>query len=243
MTIDPIKPDRVYALIVGIEKYQGGAKWDLNGPANDALKFANWLLARDVQPESIQLFISPLDRNEYVLSVAESKGLKPLPATHSEIDKAIRYKLMSDGNRGDLLYVFWGGHGIITKTDRTTRRLFFADTDDITKWNLNFNSLVEALSTFAVGTGFRQQIFAIDACANVYFQGLYQTIGAEAAEIKFSTIGEQGKAEQFALFASAEYEVATNESDVGTGRFSRAVLDELQGQSLLPDMKACLLVL
>jgi hypothetical protein len=51
------------------------------------------------------------------------------------------------------------------------------------------------------------------------------------------TNGEQGKAEQFVLFAAAEYEVATNESDIGRGRFSRAVLDELQGKSLSPEMK------
>ena len=78
----------------------------------------------------------------------------------------------------------------------------------------------------------------IDACANTYYQGLYQTIGAESAASKFSTNGEQGKAEQFVLFASAEYDVAINESTEGTGRFSKAVLDELQQKTLLPDMKA-----
>jgi hypothetical protein len=126
----------------------------------------------------------------------------------------------------------------VTKTEATTRHLFFADTDNINKWNLNFNSLVEALSTFAHGSGFKQQNFWIDACANTYFQGLYETIGAEAAASKFITNGEQGKSEQFVLFAAAEYEVATNESAEGTGRFSRAVLDELQGKSLSPEMKA-----
>jgi Effector-associated domain 1/Caspase domain len=222
---------------VGIEKYKGGSEWDLNGPAKDALKFASWLLEHGVKPEHIQLFLSPLDENVGVLEEAKAKGLNPFLADRDQIDSAIRSKLTSAGNQGDLLHVFWGGHGIITKTEATTRRLFFADTDNINKWNLDFNSLAEALSTFAHGSGFKQQNFWLDACANTYFQGLYEIIGAEAAASKFSTNGEQGKAEQFVLFAAAEYEVATNESTEGTGRFSRAVLDELQGKSLLPDME------
>jgi hypothetical protein len=238
MTADSINPENVYALVVGIEKYKAGSEWDLNGPAKDALKFANWLLDRGVKPENIQLFLSPLNENAGVLEDAKAKGLSPIPADRDQIDPAIRYKLTSEGNQGDLLHVFWGGHGIVTKTDATTRRLFFADTDKINRWNLNFDSLVEALNTFAYNSGFIQQNFWIDACANAYYQGLYQTIGSESADSKFSTNGEQGKAEQFVLFASAEYEVATNESDVGTGRFSRAVLEEMKGKTLQPDMKA-----
>jgi hypothetical protein len=237
MTTDSINTENVYALVVGIEKYQAGLEWGLNGPAKDALKFASWLLGHGVKPEHIQLFLSPLDENAGVIEEAKAKGLSPLPANRDEIDSAIRSKLTSVGNQGDLLHVFWGGHGIITKTEATTRRLFFADTDNINKWNLDFNSLVEALSTFAHVSGFRQQNFWIDACANTHYQGLYETIGAEAAAAQFITNGEQGKAEQFVLFAAAEYEVATNESAEGTGRFSRAVLDELQQKSLLPDMK------
>ena len=238
MTVDLIQPENVYALVVGIEKYKAGSEWDLNGPANDALKFANWLLERDVKPENIQLFLSPLDVNMEVLEKAKAKGLSPFPADRNHIDSAIRSKLTSEGNCGDLLYVFWGGHGVVTKIDATTRRLFFADTDNINKWNLNFDSLVQALSTFAHSSGFKQQNFVIDACANTYYQGLYQTIGAESAASKFSTNGEQGKGEQFVLFAAAEYDVAINEAIEGTGRFSNAVLDELQQKPLLPDMKA-----
>ncbi len=232
-----VKPENVYALVVGIEKYRAGSHWDLNGPAKDALKFTNWLLARDVKPEQIQLFLSPLTQNEGVLAEAKSKGLKPAPATREAIDVAIRYKLTNETSRGDLLYVFWGGHGFVTKTSSTTRRLMLADADNNTALNLNFDSLREALSTSAHNCGFKQQNFFIDACANSLYKGLYQTIQAESAELRFSTTGELKKADQFVLFASAEYEVATNESDIGTGRFSRAVLDELQGQSLMPEMR------
>ena len=133
MTVDLIQPENVYALVVAIEKYKAGSEWDLNGPANDALKFANWLLERDVKPENIQLFLSPLDVNVAVLEKAKAKELSPFPADRNHIDSAIRSKLTSESNRGDLLYVFWGGHGVVTKIDATTRRLFFADTDNINK--------------------------------------------------------------------------------------------------------------
>ncbi|MBD2028224.1 caspase family protein [Leptolyngbya sp. FACHB-711] len=237
MTAAPIQSRNVYALIVGIEKYQAGPDYDLNGPANDALKFANWLLQHGTEPEHIYLFLSPLEQNKGVLSEAQTKGFFPSPATHDAIANTIRSKLTSKSSRGELLYIFWGGHGIITKTDATVRRLFFADTDDDTKWNLNVNSLVEALGTSAYGTGFPQQVFFIDACANAFYQGLAQTSQGVAAGVEFATSGDAQRAEQFVLFASPEYEVATNDSKTGTGHFSQAVLETLQGQPLLPDMR------
>ncbi|MBW4473578.1 MAG: caspase family protein [Stenomitos rutilans HA7619-LM2] len=238
MTATAIQPAKVYALVVGIEKYQAGSAYDLNGPANDALNFSSWLLDQGVEPEHIYLFLSPLEQNQGVRTAAEARGLTPAPATHDRITSTIRSRLTNESSRGELLYVFWGGHGIITKTDATVRRLFFADTDDDTKWNLNVNSLVEALSTAAHGAGFPQQIFLIDACANGFYQSLAQTIQGEVAEVKFAASGEFGPSEQFVFFASPDYGVATNDANAGTGQFSQAVLEELKGQSLLPDMKA-----
>jgi hypothetical protein len=237
MITDSIKPENVYALVVGIEKYQAGPDYDLNGPAKDALKFAEWLLDHNVKPQNIQLFLSTLDKNVEVLEGAKARGLTPETATHDQIAQAIRSQLTSENRRGGLLYVFWGGHGIVTKKDATVRRLFFADTDDDSKWNLDFNSLLEALSTSVHGAGFPQQIFFIDACANLFYQGLAQTIQCEAAGVRFASSGQVERAEQFVLFASAEYEISTNESDVGTGSFSKAVLNELQGQPLFLEME------
>jgi Caspase domain/Effector-associated domain 9 len=237
MTADEIQSAKVYALVVGIETYKAGADFDLNGPANDALKFSRWLLERGVEPEHLYLFLSPLDQNRAVLKKAEAVGLKPLPATHDLITAKIRSSLTSKcSDGGEILYVFWGGHGIITKTDTTVRRLFFADYDDDNKWNLNFNSLLEALSTFANGRGFSQQIYFVDACANAYYRGMAQTIQGNVAEVKFASSGDTGKGDQFVLFASAEYEVAINESSLGTGSFSKAVLEVLQDQPLMPEM-------
>ena len=56
--------------------------------------------------------------------------------------------------------------------------------------------------------------------------------------MEFASSGEVERGEQFVFFASPDYGVATNDANAGTGRFSQAVLEELKGQSLLPDMKA-----
>ncbi|PZO46785.1 MAG: hypothetical protein DCF15_19855 [Phormidesmis priestleyi] len=228
--------DQVYALVVGIETYELGANCDLDGPAQDGLNFIEWLLSRGVAPGHIRFFVSPLAKNADVQSQAEKRGITPYPATRDAIDAYIRNELITEQAKGEGLYVFWGGHGILTKTHSATRRLLFADTTAANKLNLDVNSLVQALSTSAHGAGFNRHIFLVDVCANSYFQGLYETVQGETAGQRYSATGEQVKAEQSVLFAAAEYEVAKN--SLGTGLFSAAVLAELQGQPLWPDMKA-----
>jgi Caspase domain len=236
MTEAAMNSDQVYALVVGIETYELGADYNLPGPAQDGLNFINWLLSQGVLPGHIRFFVSPLAENVDVRSQAEKRDIKTSPATRDAIDGYIRNELITEQAKGEGLYVFWGGHGILTKTHSADRRLLFADTTAVNKLNLDVNSLVQALSTSAHGAGFNRQIFLVDACANSYFQGLYETLQGEAAGHGYSATGEQVKAEQSVLFAAAEYEVAKN--SLGTGLFSAAVLAELQGQPLWPDMKA-----
>lgn len=235
MTMTQINPVNVDALVVGIESYAAGDAYDLNGPAQDALEFARWLIDRGVTAEAIQLMLSPLDQNADVLANAEVSGLTPKTATRDNISRTVSH-ILEQGGKDKLLYVFWAGHGFITKLSTTTRRLFFADTDTQNKWNLDFDSLLQALQTSKRGTVFPQQVFFVDACANPIFRDFYPTIQAEQMGEGFATSGIQGKAEQYALFAAAEYEVATNLGQAGTGRFSRAVLNELSGQSLVPNV-------
>lgn len=227
-----INPEQVYALVVGIETYELGSAYDLDGPAQDGLNFINWLLSRGVLLGNIRFFVSPMAKNVDVEAQAMARGIQPYPATRDAIDAYIRNQLITAQMRGEGLYVFWGGHGILTKTHSATRRLLFADTTAANKLNLDVDSLVQALGTSVYGGGFERQIFLIDACANAYFQGLYETVQGEAAGQRYSSVGEQSKAEQFVLFASEEYEVAKNSF------FSEAVLAELQEQPLWPDMKA-----
>jgi hypothetical protein len=236
MTELTLDPSHVYALVVGIEQYQAGPDYDLNGPAKDALNFAQWLLTHGVQPAHIHLFLSPLEQNHGVLTAAEQQGLTPQAATRDRISRSILSNFLDQGGREKGLYVFWAGHGFITKLQTTTRRLLFADTDTHNKWNLELDALLQAFQTAQHGKVFPRQIFLVDACANPMFRDFYPTLQAEAAGEGFVTSGIQGQAEQFAFFAATEYAVATNLAQAGTGRFSQAVLAELQTQPLWPDM-------
>lgn len=234
MTETQVKTDpaQVHALVVGIETYQLGTDYDLDGPAKDGLRFIDWLRSHDVPPENIRFFVSPLAQNSDVILQARQQGTQTDFATRSAIDTYIRNELITEDMSGEVLYVFWGGHGILTKTHSATRRLLFADTTAKDDLNLNLDSLVQALGTAKHGSGFDRQVFLIDACANSYFQELWEIIGSEAAGHSYTAKNGQRKAEQFVLFAAGEYEVAINSF------FSEAVLAELQAQPLWSDMKA-----
>ena len=49
------EPKKTFAIVVGVEKYDAGEKWNLRGPAADAIRFVHWL--QDSVPlDNIKLF-------------------------------------------------------------------------------------------------------------------------------------------------------------------------------------------
>lgn len=214
MTISTVSSQRTYALVVGIEKYNAGTSWNLNGPANDARKFAEWLCSRGVPRENIFLFLSPLD---------ESSGALPAvqPATRDNLYRAITDTLRQ--KEGDLLYIFWGGHGIITREG--SRKLFYADATQETKLNLDLNSLLTALRSDYF-PNFSQQICIIDTCAN-HVEQLRLT---HSLPDEFFPYGQPVRKtrEQFVLLAAKPGERAKNITERKTGLFSEAVMEELE---------------
>ncbi len=160
-----VDPKRTYALVVGVEKYEAGSIWDLDGPANDARKFVVWLRSRHVPEENILLFLSPLDKNKAVA------GAEVQVATREKVYGAIT-GILPRKHEGALLYVFWGGHGIITPDNR--RLLFYADATQANHLNLDVNSLLASLRSDYFPC-FAQQICIIDACAN--YVGDWQVYG------------------------------------------------------------------
>ena len=118
-----------------------------------------WLRDRQVPLENIHLFISPLSENREFIP----KDLLFEEATEQNITNFIEKELTQ--YEYDLLYLHWGGHGVITTTGE--RRLFYADATIENKKNLNLNALLDFLRTdyFHNRTLSRQIIF-VDACAN-----------------------------------------------------------------------------
>ncbi len=229
MTGLPVNPQRTYALVVGIEKYEAGPEWDLNGPAHDAIRFANWLSKRGLPPESILLLLSPLDENKHLMT--QSAGIVQI-ANRESVWKAITNVLSR--KRGDLLFIFWGGHGIATVGG--SRRLFYADATYQDMLNLDVNELLPLLRSDKL-PGFSRQICIIDACAN------YVARSTVSLPHESFSIGQpRANCEQFALFATRLGELAKNRSATKrTGRFSEALLKELAEEPeklCLPDMEA-----
>jgi hypothetical protein len=144
-------PSRIHALVVGVEKYRAGASWDLPGPARDALRFCDWLLARGVPEKNILLCLSAVP--------GPSAAVPHLPADYDTLRELAVSRLPAAN--GDLLWLWWGGHGVLDREE--SLRLLTADATKEDKRNLHLQSLLRRLASDAL-PGFPRQIMFVDAC-------------------------------------------------------------------------------
>lgn len=146
-----VDPARVRALIVGVEAYEAGSTWDLPGPARDAVAFHRMLRSAGVPENQLHLHLSPLPpfvpRVEY------------RPADHATLRRALVRELPRA--RGDILWVWWGGHGVLDRAGHT--RLFCADATTSDKVCLDLESALTRYASDAV-PGFTEQLWIVDAC-------------------------------------------------------------------------------
>jgi hypothetical protein len=192
--IGKVEAEQTFAVVVGVETYAAGKQWDLDGPASDAVRFVAWLRERKIPVENIYLFLSPLDVNRSLLQQIE---IEPSPAELHLISNVLTEKLADAAGRGNLLFLFWGGHGVIEGDQE--RHLFCGDATDNQKVVINFDSVLKLLRT-KPWSGFARQIATVDACAN-YFEGMRHKIGL--TEHRFG-VGPQGdQVDQSVLFAAA----------------------------------------
>ncbi|MBD2502877.1 caspase family protein [Anabaena azotica FACHB-119] len=222
------KPERTYGLVVGIEKYHETA-WNTGGQAQDALRFARWLCECGVPPENIRLCLSPLAENHHLLGECE---LKVESATEENLYDIVTNFLSQKA--GDLLYIFWAGHGLISA--ERERRLICADAT-INNWlNLDLNSFLLLLSSDRFNI--RHHICIIDACANYFLetQGRPTNLGGRI----FPSGKPRTDSQQFVLLAAREGEIAKINTAEKTGYFSQAVREALTqaNGSFPPDMLA-----
>ncbi|MFN6540622.1 MAG: NB-ARC domain-containing protein [Nostoc sp. EkiNYC01] len=211
------KPERTFGLIVGIEKYHE-PKWNVTGggPADDALKFAHWLHRCGVPRENIRLCLSPLEENNQLVGECE---LVIELATEQNIFDIVTNFLSP--KLGDLLYIFWAGHGLITS--ERERRLICADANKQNWQNVDLNSLLVLLGSdrFQI----RNHVCIIDACANYVLElkGRPTNLGGKS----FLSGEPRRDSQQFVLLATREGEKAEVNSEAKTGYFSQAVREAL----------------
>ena len=205
------KPERTYALVVGIEKYQE-SHWNVGGQADDAIKFAQWLGSRGVPKDNIRLCLSPLEEIEHSELTIEE-------ATEHKIAALITGWLSE--KQGDLLYLFWAGHGLITST--RNRRLLCADATKRNWQNLDLDSLLIYLSSDSFKI--QHHICIIDACANYILEsnGRPTNLGGKT----FPSGKPRTESQQFVLLAAREGETAKVNTGEKTGYFSQVVREAL----------------
>jgi hypothetical protein len=127
--------------------------------------------------------------------------------------------------KGDLLLIFWGGHGVIGSDG--TRRLFYSNATAADKQNLDLDDLLRTLRT-TYFKGFPQQICIVDACANfVEHMRAAKNLPREELSRGEPLLSEP---EQFVLLAARAGETAKNLSQEGTGQFSKVLLELLPEQ-------------
>jgi hypothetical protein len=228
-------PERVAAVVVGIETYAGGDDWTLHGPGMDALCFARWLCVdRGVPASNVRLFVSlapatpaAAAEREQVLTALAAKGLKPGEPTQKALIEALHKPAvpgtLGHGGTGGLI-VFWSGHGFVD--DRTrSRRLFCADADADFGYAIDLSDLASRWRTMPELARLDEQWVIADACAQ-WLSTLGVTPLVQDAPRPPVLVHQ---ARQYALFATVAGEFARTDASQNVSVFTHAVLD------LLPD--------
>jgi hypothetical protein len=203
-------PSRTFAVVVAIEDYKI-PDVNLDGPVRDARRFVEWLRFHTVPKKNIHLFASPLKSNATQLAPLRMPWTL---AVRESIHKCFTETL--PGTAGDLLFLFWGGHGLLAEGQR---RLIYSDASENSTLNLDLLSLLTSLHG-DLFSGLPHQVAIIDACAN-HVEHL------QPPEM-FPPKNYEPGCEQFVLFGAKPGEPARNSGVLKSGVFSSAVLDELE---------------
>ncbi|MFD3586195.1 caspase family protein [Streptomyces sp. NPDC058683] len=211
-----VDPARVHALVVGIEAYEAGDAWRLPGPARDAVRF--WRLLRDAGVPETQLRLH----------------LSALPSYDPEVpyedaDQAtLRRVLVRELSpvQGDMLWVWWGGHGVLDRAGRL--RLFCADASVTDKLGIDLDSALARFAGDAV-PGLREQMWIVDACETFEEDLSFQ----EALPPDTLPVGRPNHVHrQTVLRAAGRGRAAVNDPARATGLFSDLLLGLLADRSV-----------
>ncbi|MCZ4510124.1 caspase family protein [Streptomyces sp. ActVer] len=214
-------PARVHALIVGIEKYDAGDAWDLPGPARDALAFRRLLSDAGVPEAQLHLHLAPLP------PFAPDTPYRP--ADHATVRRALVRELPAA--QGDVLWVWWGGHGVLDRAEHL--RLLCSDATVGDKVALDLDSALARYAGDAV-PGLREQLWLVDAC-ETFEEALAFRVPLPADALP---VGQRNLAHrQSTLRAAGRGRAAANDPVRATGLFSEVLLDLLAARgSVLPGL-------
>ncbi|MGX9890588.1 VMAP-C domain-containing protein [Streptomyces sp. NPDC002276] len=211
--LSDLSPGRTYALIVGIERYDVHSSWNLPGAARDAVRFAEWLTGPGgVPPENVRLFTSSLEAGRH------SSRIPREDATERNINQALFNELPTWD--GDLLWIFWAGHGFQDGAEQLL--LPYSEATAERTAHLNLNSALRWLKGLPGGT-FRHQIAIADSCRTDERQARGLTLGS----VDYGSVAVRSDRRQSRLYATMPGDVAKNLADRLAGLFTDLLLDEL----------------
>ncbi|MFF7733651.1 caspase family protein [Streptomyces sp. NPDC007984] len=204
----PVDPARVHALIVGIEAYEAGDAWRLSGPARDAVRFRRLLRDAGVPESHLRLHLAPLPSYDPRVPYERADRATLRRVLVRELSLA----------EGEVLWVWWGGHGVLDRAGRL--RLFCADAGVADKVGIDLDSALARFSGDAV-PGLREQMWIVDACETFEEDlGFQEALPADALPV-----GRPGHAHrQTVLRAAGRGRVAANDPVRATGLFSDVLL-------------------
>jgi hypothetical protein len=210
--------DRAFVIAVGIGSYTIGGDWDLPEAGPHAIAFAAWARRRHVPRANIRLFLAAPDRRERAAEIAAADLDPAKPATNASINGFLDSKQFA-ALSGDLLYLYWSGHGSVGDDER--RLLFFEDLRRDAAPTLDFNYLLTRLRSHPLAR-FPLQNAYVDACAN-RFSDL--RLEVQPGVNRAGTGGVLPGIDQRIVFAADSGAAAL------AGRFSRRLLGELEEPS------------
>ncbi|MDK1344432.1 caspase family protein [Streptomyces sp. 378] len=203
-----MNPARVHALIVGIERYDAGPGWDLPGPARDAVAFHRLLREAGVPEERLRLHLAPL--------ASYAPGVAHRPADHATLRRVLVRELPVE--QGDVLWVWWGGHGVLDRAGRL--RLFCSDASTADKLGIDLDSALDRFAGDAV-PAFGEQLWIVDACETFEEDLAFrEPLPPDALPVGWRNHAHR----QTLLQAAGRGRTAANDPERGTGLFSEILL-------------------
>nr|WP_221380388.1 caspase family protein [Actinoplanes polyasparticus] len=207
-------PGNVRAVLVGVETYDFGPTGDLDGPAADAGRMADFLVARGL----------PADRIDLLVATPKPPSAQ-VPAREVTADDLYRYFNEELAvHRSGALIVYWAGHGF--EYDRQQ----WLCLPGASMKNLQALNLTGELLPVLAGYPFPEQYVFVDACRTRYHRA---QLPAGPIGRRFAAKGS-GAADQYALLAAPSGAATPNRPDRRAGAFSEALLAALTAQSAWP---------
>jgi hypothetical protein len=190
------------AVVVAIEQYaELGEAWKLPGVGNQAAQFTRWLIKkRALQPKNVRVFLSGADKQPFTeLGILN----EDIAEANSESINKFFAGVGSCWPGGELLFIYWVGHGFVARDGG--RRLILGDAAPHLKTNLDMDQCVLLLRSEQAGS-FRRQIAFIDTCAK-FFEELQSATDLPAGGLNPGA--PRRNMEQNFYFAASSGEYAT----------------------------------